>query len=371
MNSQSNDKVFSSHSNRRWKEGPKPSARDDLDLMLQHENFPTLLELTIQIHKGYQTIQDQTGRSYTTQQNLPNSSLTPEETMRATFCLQQKLLSDPDSPRTVIRRGQYPITDAIMDDSLRMLKQELKDVQEYVRNSFHKQVQSIDTSPVATKKGTKKEAIAIKYSKWQTDILMQWMVDHKDEPFPDQTALSQLMAQTGLSQSQVVNWTTNVRKRNKKATCQGGKKPHHFIDFLFLVQDREKQDRTHSKKPAPTVHRSVMVSPPRSCAPVFHNIEEDPFSIDEVTDDDLLEEFANCWLRNQHETVESLGDALDDFIAEHQSQLTLMPSVTDDSTEDEAPNRKRSRSFDLESELDDWVKEFDQKLSEFDVEVDM
>jgi hypothetical protein len=51
------------------------------------------------------------------------------------------------------------------------------------------------------------------------------------------------MQRTGLTQSQVVNWTTNVRKRNRKATCENGKKPHHFIDFLFLAQDRESRQQ--------------------------------------------------------------------------------------------------------------------------------
>jgi len=38
----------------------------------------------------------------------------------------------------------------------------------------------------------------------------------------------------------VVNWTTNVRKRNLKATVEKGKKPHHFLDFLFLADNRFK-----------------------------------------------------------------------------------------------------------------------------------
>ena len=32
-----------------------------------------------------------------------------------------------------------------------------------------------------------------------------------------------------------------MRKRNLKATVEGGKKPHHFLDFLFLADDREKK----------------------------------------------------------------------------------------------------------------------------------
>jgi hypothetical protein len=57
-----------------------------------------------------------------------------------------------------------------------------------------------------------------------------------------------LMDRTGLDQSQIVNWTTNVQKRNIKATIEGIKKPHHFIDFLFLAQDRDYRSSTGTQK---------------------------------------------------------------------------------------------------------------------------
>lgn len=85
----------------------------------------------------------------------------------------------------------------------------------------------------------KKEAIVTKYPKFQADILMKWMIDHKHNPCPNATDIECLKAETGLNTSQIINWTTNVRKRNVKATCKGGKKPHHFIDFLFLAHDRD------------------------------------------------------------------------------------------------------------------------------------
>jgi Homeobox KN domain len=88
---------------------------------------------------------------------------------------------------------------------------------------------------------TVREAIVTKYPKFQTDILMKWMIDNKHNPCPNPGEIEYLKGKTGLTASQITNWTTNVRKRNVKATCKGGKKPHHFIDFLFLAFDREKK----------------------------------------------------------------------------------------------------------------------------------
>ena len=67
-----------------------------------------------------------------------------------------------------------------------------------------------------------------------------------------------MAAKTNLTYAQVVNWTTNVRKRNLKATVEGGKKPHHFLDFLFLVQNREKK-----KEPAASSFTRKRIEKPK------------------------------------------------------------------------------------------------------------
>ena len=69
------------------------------------------------------------------------------------------------------------------------------------------------------------------------------MDEHRECPFPTQDKIRELARATNLTFTQVVNWTTNIRKRNLKGTVEFGKKPHHFLEYLFLATDREKRMR--------------------------------------------------------------------------------------------------------------------------------
>jgi hypothetical protein len=153
--------------------------------------------------------------------------------------------------------------DLTVDLTLKALQQEWDDLTQRID----------DLSRKKQGRATKKDAIAVKYSFWQTSILMKWMINHIEDPFPSPDDVKSLMQQAGLTHSQVVNWTTNVRKRNRKATCEGTKKPHHFVDFMFLVQNREEKKKAatggvasspRSASLPPTIRSSGRVTRKRS-----------------------------------------------------------------------------------------------------------
>lgn len=87
----------------------------------------------------------------------------------------------------------------------------------------------------------------------------------QSHPFPNCSEIEQLSKEAGLTYSQIVNWTTNVRKRNLKATVQGGKKPHHFLDFLFLADNRDKKGMFQlqdSRASCPIIKKECAISKP-------------------------------------------------------------------------------------------------------------
>jgi hypothetical protein len=101
------------------------SSDGDVDLMLKHEDFPELLGIALKMETLHVMILESTGQPWTSKQSLPNSSLTVEETFQGTLTLQDESKANS---RARVRRGEYPITDALMDDSLKVLRREYDDM---------------------------------------------------------------------------------------------------------------------------------------------------------------------------------------------------------------------------------------------------
>lgn len=82
-----------------------------------------------------------------------------------------------------IPRGVYPLTDNLMDESIEALKNELQ-MCIYLRSIMTNTCSVKCSSNIRTPKRKKLseglgDAIAIKYSKRQTDILTDWMIENK------------------------------------------------------------------------------------------------------------------------------------------------------------------------------------------------
>lgn len=322
--------------------------KDDLDILLLHEDFPVLLTLVANVKKSRAmsalgppdlTTRPQTGVAADRNSQLMDAV----ERFHIHLLLQES--------NEVIRRGMFPITDSVMDDALSALQAELES---YETESMDG---NDDTSSTAR---SKKEAIAIKYSKRQTDILMNWMIEHIDQPFPDAADVQKLIKATGLSQSQVVNWTTNVRKRNRKATCEGGKKPHHFIDFLFLKQDREKRVSNLLASPVrSTMQPSTRLLPPTGfrskvppTIPEWEELAEisETLSVGSEQEHDLLIDFADFWLRDVD------PDEVSTTTTPMGVVQPLLPSVTHDSHDDHRVSLHK-RVHEEDEDIYSWAAE--------------
>jgi len=74
---------------------------------------------------------------------------------------------------------------------------------------------SVGSSSMITNPSVPIAKISTRFTTDIVRVLKNWLDVHKTRPYPNETAVSMLMAQTGLNKSQVLNWFANARRRGR------------------------------------------------------------------------------------------------------------------------------------------------------------
>jgi len=103
--------------------------------------------------------------------------------------------------------------------------------------------------------GGKRKRARGKLPDWATTALTQWLLDHKDRPYPSEEEKAKLVSLTGLTIVQVNNWFSNARRRQLKrgkaaqaaAVVPVPSPPGSQIDSLQkLLDDPSKSNKLNS-----------------------------------------------------------------------------------------------------------------------------
>ena len=135
------------------RERHEPFSMSDFDKLVNHEDFHKVVLLAAKVKAL---------RSTLNKKSAPSTTQIQQGIKEFTSAIQTRLASST----FVVERNLYPTTDSLIDDSIQILEVELKKCLE-LKNLSH-----------SSKKSTL-DPIAVKYSKRQTDILTQWMIDHR------------------------------------------------------------------------------------------------------------------------------------------------------------------------------------------------
>ena len=129
------------------RERHEPFSMSDFDKLVNHEDFHKVVLLAAKVKAL---------RSTLNKKSAPSTTQIQQGIKEFTSAIQMRLASST----FVVERNLYPTTDSLIDDSIQILEVELKKCLEL-------------------KKKSTLDPIAVKYSKRQTDILTQWMIDHR------------------------------------------------------------------------------------------------------------------------------------------------------------------------------------------------
>jgi hypothetical protein len=123
-------------------------------------------------------------------------------------------------PPPSIFLGQDLVLDEYMFNSIREYENHLAEVQQLVLESLSTLTPATSKRPrEATEDGEAEEASAKRQrtrerlSRPAVRVLMAWLQDNIDNPFPSSEQKQALVQQTGLSSAQINQWFTNARRR--------------------------------------------------------------------------------------------------------------------------------------------------------------
>ena len=125
------------------------TSKESIDSMLRHEELPHLVALATTLTIMKEEILLNNGKRWASKQRLPASSLSVEETLETVVMLGERLKSLSYEDHTSVRRGDFPITDSLMDDAFKILRTELTDMTAF---------QDATAAPVLASRGNSKTA---------------------------------------------------------------------------------------------------------------------------------------------------------------------------------------------------------------------
>jgi hypothetical protein len=116
--------------------------------MLRHEAMLTLIHLASDVMKLKEEFRLLHGLSWKSKQRLAASRLSVEETETIVLSFGEKLKSLQGQDRSCVRRGDFPITDALIDDCEKILREERSDLSGFLQGV------AISRAPSDRRRGT-------------------------------------------------------------------------------------------------------------------------------------------------------------------------------------------------------------------------
>ena len=147
----------------------------DFDLMVYHEDFIKILSISVKIKKMQRYLKGLPPKLTSTFE-LDTSKEEPD-VINFWESIKRKLCSGAKG--STVFRGTFPITDSLIDETISALTDEYKKCVGLISEKSDAQ----DARKVKKKKQKgevkgKSEGISVKYSKAQTDVLINWMIDN-------------------------------------------------------------------------------------------------------------------------------------------------------------------------------------------------